>query len=75
MERDTRYIEYLRRWETLGPEMERLRDEEIRNADTRAAIYLFDSAFKNAMRELASRESTGLIAWGDVINKWRLRRG
>jgi hypothetical protein len=73
MERDARHVEYLRRWETLGPELERVRDEEIRNADTLAAIYLFDTAFKIAMRDLAPRASSGLVHWGELINKWRFR--
>jgi hypothetical protein len=73
MEKDPRYVEYLRRWETLGPELEKIRAQEIRKADTRQAIYMFDAAFKIAIRDLPARDTSGLMYWGDLINKWRQR--
>jgi hypothetical protein len=60
MEHDPRHVAYVRRWETLGPELERIRDQEIREADTDAAIRMFDTAFRVALRDLPLRESSGL---------------
>ena len=73
MEIDPRHIAYLKRWETLGPELERLRAEEIRNADTQAAMRAFSRAFIAARRDLPERTTSGLVEWGRLINKWRER--
>lgn len=73
MKHDPRDVAYLRRWETLGPLLEKLRAEEIRKADTITAIQLFDTAFKVAMRDLPPRQTSGLVEWQKVMKKWRER--
>jgi hypothetical protein len=66
-------IAYARRWETLGPILDRLRDEDIRQADTQASIRMFDQAFRIALRDLPPRESSGLVEWQRWMHIWRNR--
>lgn len=73
MNHDSRHVAYLRRWETLGPLLEKLRAEEIRKADTVTAIQMFDTAFKIALRDLPPRQTSGLVEWQRVMKKWRER--
>jgi hypothetical protein len=73
MEPDPRHVAYVQRWSWLGPELERIRDQEIRRANTIEAVQMFDSAFKAAMRDLPPRETSGLVEWGKLILKWRDR--
>lgn len=69
-ELDPRHVEYVKRWEWLGPELQRIRDEEIRNTNTQEAIRSFDTAFKIAMRDLPPRTTSGLVEWGTLVQKW-----
>lgn len=79
--RESTQIEQARRcvalWAETGPWLEKIRDEEIRQADTAAAIRLFESAFRIALRDLPPRESSGLVVWQDYMRRWRelLERG
>lgn len=73
MEHDPRHIAYIRRWEKLGLELEKLREQEIREADTQAAIRMFDTAFKIALRDLPPRETSGLVQWQEMVLRWRDR--
>ena len=65
--------EYVRRWKHLGPILERLRDEEVRQADTPTAIQIFHQAFRIALRDLPPRESSGLLEWQRYMQLWRKR--
>ena len=65
--------EYVRRWKELGPILERMRDEETRRANTQASIRMFDQAFRNALRDLPTRESSGLVEWQRYMQIWRER--
>jgi len=58
-----RQREYLLRWKTLGPVLQAIRDSEIRDADTAAAIEQFRDAFRIALRDLPARQSSGLVEW------------
>jgi hypothetical protein len=69
-----RQVRYVRRWKELGPALERLRDEEVRRADTAASIQSFTEAFRIALRELPPRETSGLVEWQAVAKRW-WRRG
>jgi len=49
-------------WRQAGPELERMRAEKIRAANTRAAIELLSDAFASAVRQgAARRRSSGLV--------------
>lgn len=52
---------WLRNWETLGPILEEVRRQSIRNAQTAAAIAAFDGAFETAVRDLPPKPYSGLV--------------
>jgi hypothetical protein len=61
---------YVRRWKTLGPLLEELREEQIRNADTVSSVLAFEQAFRIARRDLPPRESSGLVEWAKLALRW-----
>ena len=60
---------WVENWKAAGPELERLRREEIRSADTQKSIQLFDLAFKAALRNTPSRESSGLVEFQRLLKR------
>jgi hypothetical protein len=72
-ERRERERAYLKTWRENGPLLQALRDEEIRAANTVAAIQSFRTAFRKALRELPCRPDSGLVAWQDLMRKMRER--
>lgn len=62
---------YVRQWAANAPLLEELRDREIHQADTAAAIRMFDMAFRIALRELPPRGSSGLVEWQRLVSRWR----
>lgn len=60
---------WVENWKTLGPELERMRREEIRGTDTQKSIALFDLAFKAALRNIPARESSGLVEFQRLLKK------
>lgn len=70
IERAKRYVAI---WAENRSWLEKVRQEEIRQADTAASIWLFDSAFRIALRDLPPRPSSGLIVWQDYMRRWRER--
>ncbi len=60
---------WVENWKTLGPELERLRVESIRNANTEQAITMFDLAFKAAIRNTPSRTTSGLVEFHRLLQK------
>jgi len=48
-------------WKAAGPELERVRRQEIRNADTRSAIESLDAAFKSALLHFPAAPYSGLV--------------
>jgi hypothetical protein len=69
-----RQVRYVQRWKDLGPALQQIRDEEIRQADTAASIESFTEAFRIALRDLPPRETSGLVEWQAVAKRW-WRRG
>jgi hypothetical protein len=65
--------QYARRWKELGPLLQQIRDREIREADTHAAILELDGAYRIALRDLQPRPSSGLVEWQRVMAIWRQR--
>ena len=48
-------------WRRAGPELERMRREEIRKADTSRSIPAFDGLFEGAVRDFPPRPTSGLV--------------
>lgn len=48
-------------WRRAGPELERMRREDIRRADTMRAIPAFDGLFEAAIRDYPPKPTSGLI--------------
>lgn len=60
---------WVQSWQRLGPELERLRRESIRNANTQESIMRFDLAFKAALRNTPPRTTSGLVEFQRLIRK------
>ena len=61
--------EWVRNWQIVGPQLERLRRESIRQANTQASIRQFDLAFKAAVRNTPHRQTSGLVEFQRLLRK------
>ncbi|HEY3579488.1 MAG TPA: hypothetical protein VGK82_03055 [Pyrinomonadaceae bacterium] len=61
--------EWVRNWQVVGPQLDRLRRESIRNANTQDSIRQFDLAFKAAIRNTPHRQTSGLIEFQRLLRK------
>jgi hypothetical protein len=68
-DQDKRLKAWVRNWQVVGPELERMRREEIRRANTQESIRLFDLAFKAALRNTAPRATSGLVEFQRLLRK------
>lgn len=59
--RDDLTRRWVETWKTAGPELERLRAEEIRNTDTAKAIEQLDDAYESARRHWTPSKTSGLV--------------
>lgn len=48
-------------WQRAGPELERMRREDIRHADTARSIPAFDGLFEGAIRDYPAKPTSGLV--------------
>jgi len=48
-------------WRRAGPELERMRREEIRHADTARSMPAFDGLFEGAIRDFPAKPTSGLV--------------
>jgi hypothetical protein len=64
-----RLRDWVRNWQLLGPELDRMRREDIRRANTQESIKLFDLAFKAALRNTPSRTTSGLVEYQRLLRK------
>ena len=48
-------------WRRAGPELERMRREDIRRADTARSIPAFDGLFEGAVRDFPAKPTSGLV--------------
>lgn len=48
-------------WRRAGPELERMRREDIRRADTARSIPAFDGLFEGAIRDFPPKPTSGLV--------------
>ena len=60
-QQEQRVRQWIQNWEAVGPVLERLRDEEIRNSDTAAAIEQLSDAFESARRHWQPPATSGLV--------------
>ena len=60
---------WVQNWSVLGPELERLRREKIRSANTSESIAQFDLAFKAALRNTPHRTTSGLVEFQRLLRK------
>lgn len=61
--------EWVRNWQVVGPQLDRLRRESIRKANTQESIRQFDLAFKAAIRNTPHRQTSGLIEFQRLLRK------
>ena len=61
--------DWVERWKIVGPELDRMRRDEIRRANTQESIRLFDLAFKAALRNTPPRETSGLVEFQRLLRK------
>jgi hypothetical protein len=60
-EEQTRAKKCVDAWRRAGPELERMRREEIRHADTARSIPAFDGLFEGAVRDFPAKPMSGLV--------------
>ena len=68
-EEEERLTAWVQNWQVVGPELERMKREEIRRANTQEAIMLFDLAFKAALRNTPPRTTSGLVEMQKLFRK------
>jgi len=61
--------DWVRNWQVVGSKLERLRREDIRNANTQDSIRQFDLAFKAAIRNTPHRQTSGLVEFQRLLRK------
>ena len=60
-EEKARALRCIRAWKRAGPELERMRREDIRRADTARSIPAFDGLFEAAVRDFPPKPGSGLV--------------
>ena len=58
LERTKKWVE---NWKTLGPELERMREEDIRNSDTRRDFPSFARLLTKYLAENSPPDTSGLV--------------
>jgi len=53
--------QWVARWQKAGPELERIRREELIHTDVRLAIELLEDAFQSALLNYPPTATSGLI--------------
>jgi hypothetical protein len=61
--------EWVRNWQVVGPQLERMRRENIRKANTQDSIRQFNLAFKAAIRNTPHRQTSGLVEFQRLLRK------
>lgn len=60
---------WVRNWQVVGPQLDQMRREDIRRANTQESIRLFDLAFKAALRNTPPRTTSGLVEYQRLLRK------
>jgi len=65
--------EWVAAWKRAGPELERMRFEDVRRTDTAEAIEVLSDAFEWALRQYGARPSSGLVEQQAIFKKLHSR--
>lgn len=65
--------EWVAAWKRAGPELERMRFEDVRRTNTAEAIQQLSGAFEWAMRQYGTRPSSGLVEQQAIFSRMRNR--
>jgi hypothetical protein len=60
-EEKARTRQWIEAWRRAGPELERMRRDEIRRANTVASIPAFDGLFESVVRNFPPKPFSGLV--------------
>lgn len=52
---------WVRNWQRVGPLLDEIRAQEIRDTDTMSAMNILGGMFSQAVRTMPERESSGLV--------------
>jgi hypothetical protein len=63
---------WMEAWRTAGPELEHIRREEIRNADTRRFVEVTSGILSGMQPDLPLRQSSGLVEQQRLFRRMRL---
>ncbi len=58
-------------WKKAGPELERIRREEVRRTDTTRAILILNDAFESARIQYPAKPTSGLVEQQAIFKKAR----
>jgi hypothetical protein len=61
--------DWVRTWQEAGPELERIRRCEVRDADNLKVLELLEDAFNHALRSLPCRPSSGMVEMQEHLSK------
>lgn len=64
-------LRWIEIWRKAGPELERIRREEIRKTDTQKAIRMFDGMFAEVIRSRPPRLTSGLVEQQAIFHRKR----
>ena len=62
-------LKWIENWRVLGPELERIRREEIRACDTSLAMQALDDAFESALLHSPTGRGSGLVEQQAIFSK------
>ena len=63
--------EWARTWKAAARELEAVRRAEIKSADTAAAIFALDDAFRSMLASLSPRSSSGFVEMQRLFQRLR----
>lgn len=64
-------LRWIETWRRAGPELERIRHEEIRRADTQRAMKIFAGLVTENLRSRPARLTSGLIEQQAIFHRKR----
>ena len=62
-------LRWIETWRHAGPELERIRRDEIRNADTQKAIKIFDGVVTEVLKMHLPRLTSGLVEQQAIFHR------
>ena len=62
-------LRWIETWRRAGPELERIRHEEIRQTDTQRAMEMFDGLVTENLRRRSVRLTSGLVEQQAIFHR------